>query len=98
MAGKQGSVVAGGSFNRAFGTNSLALGQSAFTEYDHSMVVNLIEFSDEDDRLKGTEDGEFLVNAESFYFQIGDGNDGIDSTTITKTNIQNLRAALEEEE
>jgi len=95
---KQGSVVAGGSLNLASGTNSLALGQNAAAIWDHSMVVNLIEGSS----LTSTEEGEFLVNAESFYFQIGNGNGngngGIDSTTITKTNIQNLRTALEEEE
>jgi len=92
------SVVAGGEFNRAFGTNSLAFGQNSVTTFDHSMVVNLIGGLDEGDVLTGTEDGEFLVTAESFLFQIGNGNDGIDSTELTKTNIQNLRTALEEEE
>jgi len=65
------------------------------------MVVNLMGGLEKGDMLKGTQqDGEFLVSAESFRFQIGNGNnDGIDSTElITKTNIQNLCTALEEEE
>jgi len=95
----QGAVVAGGELNRALGTNSLAFGQNAVTLYKHSMVVNLLGGEDKDDVLTGTEDGEFLVTAESFRFQIGNGgNDGIESADITKTNIQNLRTALEEEE
>jgi len=93
----QGAVVSGGERNRVYGTNSLAFGRNAVTIFDHSMVVNLIEGLggglDKDDALEGTQDGEFLVSAESFRFQIGD-----DSTELSKTNIQNLRTALEEEE
>jgi len=94
----QGAVVSGGERNGAYNTNSLAFGQNAACIHDHSMVVNLIGGLDKDDLLTSDEDGQFLVSAESFLFQIGDGNDGIDSTEITKTNIQNLRTALEEEE
>mmetsp|Transcript_5129 Transcript_5129/g.5715 ORF Transcript_5129/g.5715 Transcript_5129/m.5715 type:complete len:321 (+) Transcript_5129:80-1042(+) len=94
----QGAVVSGGEQNRAVNTNSLAFGQNAAAIFDHSMVVNLIGGLDKDDTLISDEDGQFLVSAESFLFQIGDGNDGIDSTELTKTNIQNLRTALEEEE
>mmetsp|Transcript_5128 Transcript_5128/g.5712 ORF Transcript_5128/g.5712 Transcript_5128/m.5712 type:complete len:323 (+) Transcript_5128:47-1015(+) len=94
----QGAVVSGGERNGAYNTNSLAFGQNAAAIFDHSMVVNLIGGDVTDDPLLGTKDGEFLVSAESFLFQIGDGNDGIDSTELTKTNIQNLRTALEEEE
>jgi len=99
IVGGQGSVVVGGDRNHARGKNSIALGENAFTKYDHSMVVNLMGDDDKGDGLKGTKDGEFLVTAESFLFQIGNGNGngGIDSTTLTKTNIQNLRTALEEE-
>jgi len=93
------AVVAGGDLNYAYGPNSLAFGQNAATNFEHSMVVNLIGGDDTEDTLLGTKDGEFLVSAESFRFQIGNGgNDGIESADITKTNIQNLRTALEEEE
>jgi len=94
----QGAVVSGGERNGAYNRNSLAFGQNAASIHDHSMVVNLIGGLDKDDLLTSDEDGQFLVSAESFLFQIGDGNDGIDSTELTKTNIQNLRTALEEEE
>jgi len=96
----QGAVVSGGALNRAIGTNSLAFGQNAVTLYKHSMVVNLLGGEDKDDVLTGTEDGEFLVTAESFRFQIGNGNgnDGNDSIELTKTNMQNLLTAFEEEE
>jgi len=93
------AVVAGGDLNYAYGPNSLAFGQNAATEFEHSMVVNLIGGDVTDDPLLGTKDGEFLVSAESFRFQIGNGgNDGMESADITKTNIQNLRTAMEEEE
>jgi len=96
----QGAVVVGGESNHASGRNSLAFGQSAITTFDHSMVVNLIGGLDQDDKLEGTKAGEFLMNANSFRFQIGNGKGkgGLDlSTTITKQNIPYLRAALDEE-
>mmetsp|Transcript_20051 Transcript_20051/g.20394 ORF Transcript_20051/g.20394 Transcript_20051/m.20394 type:complete len:230 (-) Transcript_20051:48-737(-) len=58
------AVVAGGDLNYAYGPNSLAFGQNAATEFEHSMVVNLIGGDDiVDDILQGTKDGEFLVSA-----------------------------------
>merc|ERR1712238_577228 len=96
----RGALVAGGASNSALGSNSLAFGQSAVTAFDHSMVVNLIRGLDQDDTLECTEAGEFLMNANSFRFQIGNGKGkgGLDlSTTITKQNIPYLRAALDEE-
>merc|ERR1712238_401450 len=39
----RGAVVAGGTSNRASGSQSLAFGQGALAEFDHSMVVNLMD-------------------------------------------------------
>jgi len=92
----RGAVVAGGASNFVSGSNSLAFGQSVVTTFDHSMVVNLIGGRP----LEDTEEGEFLMYANSFRFQIGNGKGkgGLDlSTTITKQNIPYLRAALDEE-
>jgi len=86
-ARKQGSVVMGGQFNTADGKNSLALGQNAVTKYDHSMVVNLM---DDETPLKATQEGHFLVNANSFRFQVGNG----ESATLTSENISRLKKEL----
>jgi len=95
----RGAVVVGGASNRAYGRNSLAFGQNADTEFDHSMVVNLIGGTDFSDDLKGTEEGEFLMNANSFRFQIGNGKEkggAIQFTKMTYDNIDNLASALAE--
>jgi len=89
-AQKQGSVVVGGQFNTADGKNSLALGQNAVTKYDHSMVVNLMEPKSDETPLEATQEGHFLVNANSFRFQVGNG----ESATLTSENINRLKKEL----
>jgi len=89
-AAKQGSVIMGGEFNNADGKNSIALGQNAYANYDHSMVVNLMEPKSDESYLETTQDGHFLVNANSFRFQVGNG----DSATINSENINRLKKEL----
>jgi len=84
------SVTMGGQSNTAYGKNSIALGQNAFTSYAHSMVVNLMEPKNANDYLETTQDGHFLVNANSFRFQVGNG----DSATINSENINRLKKEL----
>jgi len=86
-AAKQGSVIMGGQSNTASGKNSIALGQYAVTSFDHSMVVNLM---DDEKPLEATQEGHFLVNANSFRFQVGNG----DSATINSENINRLKKEL----
>jgi len=83
----QGSVSMGGQFNGASGKNSIALGQFTQANYDHSMVVNLM---DDEKPLVDTQEGHFLVNANSFRFQVGNG----DSAEINSENINRLKKEL----
>merc|ERR1712238_57541 len=91
----ESSVVLGGQGIAAQGDYSIALGWNAKAEKDHSMAVNLMDGFAE---LPTTEqEGHFLIEAESFRFQIGNGKDKngvIQSTKITYDNIDNLASAL----
>ena len=94
--------------NSINGDFSIGLGSGTEVNNDSSMVVNLNDSSDasddfSDDRflsdVKGSNtdgDGQFIVDAESYTFQIGKNNDddGL-SIQITEGNIQNLIDALE---
>jgi len=88
--GRKGSVIMGGHNNVIFGKNSIALGANTETRYDHSMVVNLMEPKSELEALEATQEGHFLVNANSFRFQVGNG----DSATINSENINRLKKEL----
>jgi len=90
-------VIVGGARNYAGGLNSLAFGKEAVAGFDHSMVVNLMDGT----LLEAKKEGQFLMNANSFTFQIGNGKGKggrVASSTLTKQNIGYLRTALEEEE
>jgi len=107
QSGGKGSVVMGGQFNDIpglysvavggrphflVGDYSIAMGTNTFSLFDSSMVVNLVE-----DVLFSTKDGQFLMKAESFRFQIGNGNNkngDISSFKITDENINRLIEAL----
>jgi len=86
----RGSVVVGGFLNAVTRSDfSIAFGQNAFVDrLDSSMVVNL---SKKD--LSADKDGQFLVSAKSYKFQIGNGANDL-STFINKDNIGNLIDAL----
>jgi len=93
-SGGEGSVIIGGRSNTANGANAIAFGENAFITNDSSMAVNLIEGN----TLETTEEGQFLMTAESFRFQIGNdknkNNGGISSFKITDENIDRLIEAL----
>jgi len=89
-AATQGAVIMGGQSNYASGKNSIALGQYAAAAYDHSMVVNLMEPNSEETPLEATEAGHFLVHANNFRFQVGNG----ESATLTAENINLLKKEL----
>jgi len=90
MATQGSAVIMGGQSNKAFGKNSIAFGQNAMPSYDHSMVVNLMEPKSDKSFLDATQNGHFLVNANSFRFQVGNG----DSATINSENINRLKKEL----
>ena len=90
----------GGEFNTINGDFSIGLGTDTRVNNDSSMVINLIDrpFALDDDRF-GPDgdtdvDGQFLVNAKSYSFQIGKNRDDL-RFQITDANIQNLIDALE---
>jgi len=96
------SVVIGGKSNNADGDYSIAFGTNANAINKNSMVMNLVVVpeneSDDFVDLSSEEDGQFLVVAKSFRFQIGNGknknNGGISSFKITDENINRLIEAL----
>ena len=98
VANRQGSVVVGGVGNSAKGEYSIALGENAKAEKNHSMAVNLIKNGD---ALVTEKEGHFVMKAESFRFQIGNGKDkkngAIQVTLFTSENINNLNTAMAEE-
>jgi len=100
VADRQGAVVVGGVGNSANGEYSLALGENAKADKDHSMAVNLMK-KDGGELLVTEKEGHFVMNAESFRLQIGNGkekNGAIQSTKMTYENIDNLASVLAEEE
>ena len=93
------STSVGGENNLVGGDFSIGLGLRTIVDNDSSMVINLIASSDFSDDFFGFEsdtdvDGQFIVNAESFTFQIGKNRDDL-RFQITEDNIQNLIDALE---
>jgi len=89
------SVIIGGKDNQVLGDYSIAFGNNAFAAKDSSMVMNLIE--PKGVLVETTEDGQFLVNAETLRFQIGNGENikgDVSSTKITGENIDRLIEAL----
>jgi len=89
------STSLGGENNLVGGDFSIGLGLRTIVDNDSSMVINLNDPSDFIDPESDTDvDGQFIVNAESFTFQIGQNRDSL-SFQITEDNIQNLVTALE---
>jgi len=88
------SFVMGGQDNKANGANSFAMGEKATAETDSSGVINLIK----DLESESSAEGQLLMIAESFKFQVGpnvnDSNPPVKSITINGSNIQNLIDAL----
>ena len=91
-AGGENAAIVGGKDNRAGGTLSIALGTQVQATEGSSMVINLNP--DVEERLKSEEAGQFIANAVSYTFQIGQNNDSL-GIEITANNIQNLIDALE---
>lgn len=85
------AVVSGGIDNAAIGKYSIALGTNAVAAKDNSMAVNLNE-----ENLKTKTEGDFLMAAKSFYFQIGSGKKDDSSVLFDKTNIVILNKILDE--
>jgi len=92
-SGGKNAVIVGGENNIADGTLSIALGTQVQATKGSSMVINLNP--DGKKSLKSKKAGQFIANAESYTFQIGQNNDGLSSIQITEDNIQNLIDALE---
>jgi len=87
--GKDSSVL-GGTSNDVKGAYSLAFGQNAVVSNDSSMVVNLLGTGE----LASSQDGQFLVKANSYTFLVGAGTGKEASITIDASNIGNLIDAL----
>jgi len=106
-----GGVVMGGRYANANGDFSLAFGgHNTYATNDHSMVINLIDNEPKESKrtlaeacskedltgsICSTEDGQFLVYAEQFTFQIGNNVD--ERLMIKKDNIKNLIDVLNED-
>ena len=92
------STSVGGENNLVGGDFSIGLGLRTIVDNDSSMVI-FLNPGDFIDDFFGPEsdtdvDGQFIVNAESFTFQIGRNRDDL-RFQITEDNIQNLIDALE---
>jgi len=89
----QSATSVGGVSNNINGDFSIALGVKSIVNSDSSMVINLNDFND--NVFDGTDgDGQFIVDAKSYTFQIGRNRDDL-RFQITEDNIQNLIDALE---
>jgi len=90
-----GSVIVGGTSNTANGDYSIVFGEEGSADFDSSMVVGLTG-----GKVATEDEGQFLAVANSFRFQIGDGepkqNGDPQFAKITDENIQNLIDALNE--
>jgi hypothetical protein len=93
-SGGTNAVIVGGKDNIADGTLSIALGTQVQATKESSMVINLNP-PDGKNSLESKKAGQFIANAESYTFQIGQNNDSRSSIQITEDNIQNLIDALE---
>ncbi|OEU06367.1 hypothetical protein FRACYDRAFT_254812 [Fragilariopsis cylindrus CCMP1102] len=93
----QSATSVGGEDRTINGDFSIGLGKITNVNNDSSMVINLAVSRSEESEvfISDTDvDGQFLVNAESFTFQIGKNRDDL-RFQITEDNIQNLITALE---
>lgn len=94
-----GAVVVGGLNNEASGVFSIAFGTNAFADTANSMATNLSGNSaGKINPIRTTSPGQFLIQAKSYKFQIGNGknnNGDVSSTILSKDNIQKLISALE---
>ena len=92
----QSATSVGGEFNTINGDFSIGLGTDTRVNNHSSMVINLNDrpFALNDDEGDTDVDGQFLVNAKSYSFQIGKNRDDL-RFQITDANIQNLIDALE---
>jgi hypothetical protein len=89
----QSATSVGGVSNNINGDFSIVLGVKSIVNSDSSMVINLNDFNE--NVFDGTDgDGQFIVDAKSYTFQIGQNRDSL-SFQITEDNIQNLVTALE---
>jgi len=91
------SIVPGGTKNVAEGDHSIAMGSNSLVKHDSSMVINLQGMTKE---VESTTEGQFLVQASRYRFQIssdpGHGPDNSNNVIlIDETNIKNLRDAIE---
>jgi len=96
--GRLGTSV-GGELNFINGFCSIGLGRGTGVNNSNSMVINLsVPPPDNDDSFETEFDtdgnGQFIVNAKSYTFQIGKNDDDL-SIQITEENNQNLIDALE---
>ena len=94
----QSATSVGGEGNSINGDISIGLGLRTIVDNDSSMVI-FLNPGDFIDDFFGPEsdtdvDGQFIVNAESYSFQIGKNRDDL-RFQITEDNIQNLIDALE---
>jgi len=97
FASGNGSVVVGGFGSIINGCKySILLGKRTRTDFDNCMVIGLTG----DPSVSATKRGQFLADAKSFRFQIGNGsnnkNGDISTTKITDENINKLIEALKE--
>ena len=89
----QSATSVGGEDRTINGDFSIGLGKITNVNNDSSMVINLNDFNE--NVFVGTDgDGQFIVDAKSYTFQIGQNRDSL-SFQITEDNIQNLVTALE---
>jgi len=95
-----GGVVMGGRMGNANGKFSFAYGNNTYAQNDHSMVIALTDTKPDEEPygtkpLLSDEDGQFLVYAEQFTFQIGNNVDT--RLNINKDNMKNLLDVLNED-
>mmetsp|Transcript_26913 Transcript_26913/g.30964 ORF Transcript_26913/g.30964 Transcript_26913/m.30964 type:complete len:275 (-) Transcript_26913:97-921(-) len=85
IASGKGATIIGGLDNTASGKYSIAMGKNANAKKDRSLVINLGK-----ERVSSKNKGQFLVNSDSFTFQIGN-----EKATIDNKNILNFKNLLE---
>jgi len=92
----QSATSVGGELNSINGAFSIGLGVKTIVDNDSSMVINLVDSRDDvfDPKSDTDGDGQFIVDAKSYTFQIGKNRDDL-RFQITEDNIQNLIDALE---
>ena len=79
-ASGQAAAIIGGEANTASGNYSIAMGSNAIASNDRALVINLGEKKGQ--QVSSNKEGDFLVSADVFTFQIGSKN-----ATINKKNF-----------